>query len=125
MNLNLEEIMKGLTHAMQGHLSAEIDEVNSYASRFMKRRHKRLTEIARLFADKIITVDQMREELEDEGRLLEDQLIAIHAIGKATAQKAANAAINFLPDYFIQWIKPFYNHKTKEENKKPVFTGRR
>ncbi|MDK2908876.1 MAG: hypothetical protein PWR20_443 [Bacteroidales bacterium] len=107
MNINFEEIIEGLTQAMQGYLSAGVDEAKTYAARFTERRQMRLTEIARFYADNIITADQMREELEDEGRLLEAQLIAIHAIAKAAAQKAANAAINFLTGYFIQRVKPF------------------
>jgi len=107
MNLNTEEILKGLTEAMQGHLTAGADEVRQYATRFMERRKHRLNDIAYLYANKLITAEQMQEELADEGRLLEAQLLAISAIGKAAAQKAANAAIAFLADYFLKWIKPF------------------
>ncbi len=106
MNFNVEEILKGLTEAMHSQLTVSAAEVQKYATLFWERRNKRLQEIARLYSEKLIREDQLHEELSDEGRLLEAQLLAIHAMGKASAQKAAHAAIDFLFNYLLKWIKP-------------------
>lgn len=106
MNLNVDEIFQGMLSAMRMHISSGVGELEAYASRYMERRKHRLAEIARLYADKLITTDQMTEELRDEAQLLEAQLLAIKAMSKAVAQKAANAAIDFLINYFLKLIKP-------------------
>ncbi|MGC8865916.1 MAG: hypothetical protein ACP5O2_09385 [Bacteroidales bacterium] len=106
MNLDMNEIFQGMLAAMRVHVTSGAKELEEYASRYMERRKHRLAEIARLYSEKIITADQMKEELGDEAQLLEAQLLATEAMGKAIAQKAANAAISFLTDYFLRLIKP-------------------
>lgn len=106
MNLNPQEMLQGMLAAMRGQVTGNARELEEYVTRYMERRKHRLAEIAQLYTERIITTDQMKEELRDEALLLEAQLLTIKAMSKAIAQKAANAAIDFLTDYFLKLIKP-------------------
>lgn len=106
MNLNPQDMLQGMLAAMREQVTGSARELEEYTTRYMERRKHRLAEIARLYAEGIITTAQMKEELRDEALLLEAQLLTMKAMSKAIAQKAANAAIDYLTDYFLKLINP-------------------
>lgn len=73
-------------------------DVKDVATQFLENRKERLFLLAELRLSGELTDKRFKSRLEDEKLMLEAELNAAAVISKATAQSAANAAINVLED---------------------------
>lgn len=98
MDFNINEVLAGMANAVKDSLAEDWPEAKSVLNRFLQNRRARLELLAELRLNNEITNDDLISRLEDEKLLLDSELHTIAIIGKAAAQRAANAAIGFLED---------------------------
>lgn len=94
MNLDINETLAKMLSVVKNNVEEYWAETKGIANQFMQNRKARLELLARFRIENKITEDDLRGYLEDEKKLLESELHAIAVISKATAQRAANAAID-------------------------------
>jgi hypothetical protein len=96
MNFDINEILVDMLAAIKGTVEDNWDEVESTANQFLQREKERLSLLAELRINNELSQEKFESRLADEKLIVEAELNAIAVISKATAQKAANAAIDIL-----------------------------
>ncbi len=104
MKINIEEMANGLAAILGPELAKDAGQMKDYTLALIKKRKERLEQLAGLLADQKITAAELHSEIEDERDVVEAHFLAIQAMGKASAQRAANAAIKFFQDYILKLI---------------------
>jgi hypothetical protein len=93
---NLNETLAEMATAIQGEVADNWNEVRTVANEFLNRKKERLSLLADLRLSGELSQKKFESRLADEKLVLEAELHAIVVIGKAIAQRAANAAMDVL-----------------------------
>lgn len=96
MAFDINEVLADMIAAVKTQVADNWDLVKGTANDFFQSRKARLELLASLRLQNEISNDFFMARLADEKDILESELHAIAVIGKAAAQKAANAAIDVL-----------------------------
>jgi len=105
MHFNINEVLAGMANEVKDSLAEDWPEAKSVLNRFLQNRRARLELLAELRFNNEISHDDLISRLEDEKLLLDSELHTIAIIGKAAAQRAANAAIGFLEDAIVTAVR--------------------
>ena len=96
MNLDINEVLAEMLHAMKISVKDDWKLVKSTANTFLQNRKSRLELLASMRLAGEIDNAFFLNRLEDEKELLVSELHAIAIVNKITAQNAANAAIQVI-----------------------------
>lgn len=101
MGFDIHATLNDMLEAVRKVVGDSWDDVGEYATQVFTDHAETLEELARMRLRNEITHAELKSELEDEKTTLEAELRAMQVLGKAVAQKAANAAIRA----FIKAVK--------------------
>jgi hypothetical protein len=105
MNFDINEVLAEMLSAIKGIVADNWSEVKSVANQFFQNKKDKLQLLADLRIKGEISQEKFESRLLDEKLIVEAELNAIAVITKATAQNAANAAIEILEKAVIVAIK--------------------
>lgn len=94
MKLDIDKTIEEMLSAIKGEAGRGWLKVKEAATEFAHRRRSRYVLVAQEMIKGNISQDKFKSILDDEKRLLESELLVLAVISKATAQRAANSAIN-------------------------------
>ena len=98
MEFDINEVLAGMASAVKDAVEENWNVAKSAVNQFLQNRKERLELLADLRISGDISQKRFESRLEDEKLIAEAEFHAIAVITKATAQKAANAAIKVLED---------------------------
>jgi hypothetical protein len=104
MDLNLEELIEGLSSILKNELEGGKEEIKDYAYYIIEKRKQRLKELAELYTGGFISKEEVESELADEEKVVEAHLLAMQVKAKASIQQAANASIEFITHYILKLL---------------------
>lgn len=96
MKFDIDEVLKQMLDAIVGTAKNDLPILKETAEIFSISRKERLEQLAAFRLSGAIDAEFFKNRLEDEKLLLESELHALKIITKASAQQAANAAIDVL-----------------------------
>lgn len=96
MSFNIDSTLKDMAAAVEGIVDKDQHKIGDYAKKIFDEEKQTLNQIALLRLGGQITDEEFQSELEDEKDTVRAQLLALKVLSKATAQKAANAALDVL-----------------------------
>lgn len=96
MKFEINEVLADMLGAIKKTAKDNWDLLKSTANEFMQSRKLRLELLVSLRLENQISQEFFEARLKDEKDILQSELHAVAVISKATAQKAANAAITVL-----------------------------
>jgi hypothetical protein len=96
MSFNIDTAIEDMVTAVKGIVDEDKDKIKGYARQIFDEEKQTLSQLAFLRMSGQITDEELQSELEDEKDTVQAQLLALKVVNKATAQKAANAALNVL-----------------------------
>lgn len=96
MEFDINEVLADMAQAIKGEVGDAWTEVQAVANQFLHQRKIRLELLAELTLSGDLTMDKLELRLNHERLLAEAEFHAIAVITKATAQRAANAAMDIL-----------------------------
>ncbi|CAN5685167.1 hypothetical protein BH10BAC2_BH10BAC2_03690 [soil metagenome] len=96
MQFDINEVLADMLGAVKKVAKENWDMVKTTANDFMQSRKLRLELLASFRLENQISQEFFEARLKDEKAILQSELHAVAVISKATAQKAANAAITVL-----------------------------
>ena len=98
MEFNINEVIAKMGLEIKNAAAEQWKELQAVTTQFLQNRKARLELLAHLRISGDITQERFLSRLEDEKLFAEAEFNSIEVISKATAQKAANAAIQVLED---------------------------
>ncbi|HKZ68039.1 MAG TPA: hypothetical protein VJ111_16845 [Chitinophagaceae bacterium] len=96
MAFDINEVVAEMVGAVKATVKDDWKLVRETAGTFLQTRKDRLELLASLRLNNEISQKFFLKRLEDEKKILESELHAVAILTKATAQRAANAAIDVL-----------------------------
>jgi len=96
MSFNIDSTIEDMVAAVKGIVDKDKDKIKGYARQIFDEEKQTLNQLALLRVSGQITDEELQSELEDEKDTVQAQLLALNVLNKATAQRAANAALNVL-----------------------------
>ena len=96
MELDIEEIIKGIGGILKESLGEDLPRIKQYAEKIVQSEKDTLEALAKLRLSNKITSEELKMELERRKLIVETEVLTGIVMSKAAAQKAANAIIDFL-----------------------------
>jgi hypothetical protein len=96
MSFNIDTTIEDMVTAVKGIVDEDKDKIKGYARQIFDEEKQTLNQLALLRVSGQITDEELQSELEDEKDTVQAQLLALKVLNKATAQRAANAALDVL-----------------------------
>lgn len=96
MSFNIDATLEDMAAAVKGIVNKDRQKISGYAKQIFEEEKQTLNQIALLRLSGQLTDEELQSEIEDEKDTVQAQLLALKVLNKATAQKAANAALNVL-----------------------------
>ena len=96
MSFNIDTTLEDMAAAVKAIVVKDRNKIKGYAKQIFDEEKQTLNQIALLRLSGQITDEEFQSEIEDEKDTVRAQLLALKVLNKATAQKAANAALNVL-----------------------------
>ncbi|OUL58390.1 hypothetical protein [Pseudoalteromonas ulvae] len=96
MSFDSHQVMNDMLVAMQTSLADDWQEASGYAQQLLIQHKEMMFELAKLRLEGELTEQELQNELIDEQETIAAELLALQVIGKASAQRAAQAAMNVL-----------------------------
>ena len=86
MGLDIDELLKDMVNAMKNSIQDDIPEISDYAKEILERRRDRLE----------MLIDLMEDQLNQQKKVLETELLNLKIMSKVSTERAANAALDVL-----------------------------
>lgn len=96
MGFDSHQVMNDMLIAMQTSLADDWQEASGYAQKLLMQHKEMMFELAKLRLEGELTEQELQDELIDEQETLAAELLALQVVGKASAQRAAHAAMDVL-----------------------------
>ncbi len=96
MSFNINVALGEMADAMQLSVACDAGDIQQFALKALNRQKAAFEELAIALADGDLDQDEFQDEIAREMLVVETELLAVTAMGKAMVQKAINAAINTL-----------------------------
>jgi hypothetical protein len=96
MSFNIDTTLEDMAAAVKAIVDKDQHKIKGYAKQIFDEEKQTLSQIALLRLSGQITDEEFQSEIEDEKDTVRAQLLALKVLNKATAQKAANAALDVL-----------------------------
>ncbi|MCL4483227.1 MAG: hypothetical protein M1445_11590 [Bacteroidetes bacterium] len=93
MSFDINGVLADMASAMKGAVGDNWEKVKPTADLFLQRKKERLELLAELRITGELSPEKFESRLQDEKLVAEAELNAVSVISKATAQRAANAAM--------------------------------
>ncbi len=94
--MEINEVLADMMAAIKISVGENWNVIKAKANQMLENKKERLDLLMQLTIDGELTFDQFKSRLEDEKLMMEAELHVSAILTKATAQKAANAALEVL-----------------------------
>jgi len=94
--MEINVVLASMMQAIKNNVGENWNTVKEKTNQMLENKKERLALLAELTINKELTFKQFQSKLEDEKQMIIAELHVTAILSKATAQKAANAAIDVL-----------------------------
>jgi hypothetical protein len=98
MSFDIDKVLQDMLGAVKDSVETDWEDIQGYARQVLDNEKDALADIAQMRLAGDLSDEEMESELADEKLTLESEFAAINEMGRASAQRAANAAVGVLMD---------------------------
>ena len=94
--MDFEKLMTDMLNAMKGEIGEDWPKAKGYVKQILENNKEDIKEITGYFLNGEFTEDEFREELKDNMKTFENELLVLNIMKKKVIQDAINAGIDAL-----------------------------